>query len=633
MRAEASPGAVVDGPGGEQTLQPTSPRRLPRRLLLWAACRHPFEVLVSIVSAAYVALALSPSSYALALRDIGVAGRHPYLGTPRPERWDEWAVLTPYVQATVRSGFSDVNTTSYYQESLRNLMHLPVMDWGFALRPLQWGYAILPPAWAFSLCWALAAWMFLVGWSLLLRRVGMRYSVAVAAVVALFLSGLTQAWWSGIAPLVAFVPWILLVAGWAGPLAVRLPLVAWLTGSWVVSAAYLPGLLHLGFLAAVVGAVFLLRRETLRSLLAVTAAAGVGGAVGVVYLMPVLRVLTETVYPGDRVVAGGGLSWAQWLSQIAPGGVSAGFDALLPGSLPERLAVGTLLPLLALALVDYRRVRAGASAVDLRRLVALLGAFGLVTLWQVTSWGGVPAAVLGWNRSSEQRSLLLSGTLLVLAAAWALSRLPLRLTTRRLVAFLLLQAGVAALPALLVARSPEVSLRHALSTTAALVGASVVLAIVASLVSHWTPRAALPAALVCAVLPTAALWATYNPVQDSRIIFTRHDTPVTRTLDAAADVRPDRAVAVPMSGAVANGLGFRSVYHVLPLPQLDDYRRMFPHVPEDELNRIFNRYSEAIPVEGRHPQLLGEGVVGLPLDVVLGFAALPPSQEDPPQPR
>lgn len=633
MPADASPASLVDRPQSERPRRPATRRG--RRPMLWlrsAVRLHPFEWLVTVASAVYVALALSPSSYALALRGLGVSGRHPYLGTPRFERWDEWAVLTPYVQATVRSGFADVNTTSYFQEPLRNLMHLPVMDWGFVLRPLQWGYAVLPPAWAFSLCWALCAWMFLVGWSLLLRRLGMRYVVAVAAVVALFFSPLTQAWWSGIAPLVAFVPWLLLVAAWSGPLAIRLPLAAWLTGSWVVSAAYLPGLLHLGFLAAVVGAVFLLRRETLRPLLAVSAAAVVGGAVGLIYLAPVLRVLTETVYPGQRVVAGGGLSWAQWLSQVAPGGTSAGFEALLPGGLPERLAIGTLLPVLALTLVDVRRVRSRVSAIDLRRLAAVLGAFALVTVWQVTSWGGVVGAVFGWNRSPEQRSLLLSGTLLVLAAAWALSRLPLRLSARRLVSFIVLQACVAALPALLVARGTDVSLRHALSTTAVLVGGGAVLAAAAALVGRWVPVTALPAALACAVVPTAVLWATYNPVQDSRVIFARHNTPVTRALDAAADVRPDHAVAVPMSGAVANGLGYRAVYHVLPLPQLDDFRRMFPQVPDEELNHIFNRYSESVPVDGARPQLLGDGVVGLPMEVVLDFAALPPTPADPLQP-
>jgi hypothetical protein len=178
-------------------------------------------------------------------------------------------VQTPYVQAIVRTGFADYNTTSFYGESFRNLMSLPVMDWGFIFRPLHWGYAVLPPA-----------------------------------SLAIFLAPFTQSWWTGLAPLCALFPWVLVVLHWRGSLLLRAPLIAWLVASWIVSAAYLPGLVLLSFVGVLVVAALMLRRETVQPLAVLGLASLLGVGVALLYLAPVLRILSATVYPGQRVVPG-----------------------------------------------------------------------------------------------------------------------------------------------------------------------------------------------------------------------------------------------------------------------------------------------------------------------------------------
>lgn len=616
--------SVVVDPGRARAVSPARHRavRVPsgptrRTRVATFVRRRPFELLVGLASTLYTALALSPSSYALAL---GAVGAHPsgspYLGTPRAERWDEWAVQTPYVQAVVRSGFADVDTTSFYRESFRNLVALPVMDAGFALRPLSWGYAVLPPAWAFSLCWALCAFGTLVGWHLLFERLGVRYLIAAAASLALFFSPFVQTWWTGLAPLLALFPWIVLVVGARGRLWWRVPVLAWLVASWVVSTAYLPGLVLLAFVGLVLVGGFLLRRSTVVATGVLALAALVGGGVGALYLRPVLGVLAHTSYPGGRVVAGGHLPAVEWLGQLAPFATTQGFRPLLTGYLPEAVALGSFLPLLALATTDLRRVRRECRRRELRPLAVVLGAFLLLTAWQLVPAAGSLGAVFGWNRSEEQRSLMAGGPLLLLAAAWAMSQLPQRAGARRVAGFAALAVVTALLGGVLLGMRTLPAVLGAARDGLVAAGVAVGLGLVVVLIGRRRPDLAVGLLALAVVVPTAAVWATYNPVQDSRAVFRPVDTPYTRTLDAAAARRPDHVIDAPGPGAVLTGLGYRSVFTVLPLPQLATFRALYPELPESELNRIFNRYVELVPVDESRPRLIHQGVVGLPRDVL-----------------
>ena len=623
--AEDVPGTAARS-GEEPDVRRGGGDRVRRRLRAAAVTvrRHPLEVLVGTVAVLSVALALSPSSYALALAEVGAhpAGS-PYLGTPRMERWDEWAVSTPLVQAVVRAGFGAVDPTSFYGESFRNLVSLPVMDWGYAFRPLHWGYAVLPPAWGFSFFWAAAAAATVVGWHRLLVRCGVRYPIAAAASIALFFSPFVQSWWTGLAPLLALFPWILLCVGGRGPVGPRAVLLAYLCASWVVSSAYLPGLVLLAFLGLVLVGAFLLDRSTRRTLPVLAGSAVVGGAVGVAYLWPVLRTLARTVYPGDRVVPGGALPAVQWLAQFVPLATTHGFGALLPGYLPETVAIGSFLPLLAIATTDLARVRRECSPRDLRPLVVLAAAFVVVSAWQVLAVAGPVGTLFGWDRAPEQRSLLVSGPLLLVGAAWALSRLPQRIDPRRVLVLGLLVAGATGLGALLLSAPGGPTLRTA-SRDGLLVGlvSVAVVAAGAGLASVPALRRRCGTGLVgglvalAAVVPVAAMWATYNPVQDSRAVFRPVDTPRTRGLDAAAARRPDGAVAEPFPGAVLHGLGYRSPLTALPLPQVATFRALYPELDDAAVNHLFNRYVELGISDRPEPVLVGDGVVLLPADVL-----------------
>jgi hypothetical protein len=595
-------------------------RRVGRRIVRLVRA-NPFETIVGVVYSVYFAFALSPSSYGLALGFLGVTDTGTLLGHPRVERWDEWAVQTPYVQALVRSGFGTHNVTSYYHESFRNLMSLPVMDWGFAFRPLHWGYAFLPAAWAFSLYWSLAAALTLVGWSVLLRRWGLRYGVAVACSLSIFFAPFTQTWWSAVAVLLALFPWILLAASSRIRRRYQVPLVAWLVACCVVSASYPPWLLMAAFVGLVTLLAFVVRRDQLGRLALVGVGGLVGLGIGFLYISPALRALSTTSYPGHRVVAGGGLPWGQWLSQFTPLGVTRGNTSTNGTIVPEAVAMGSFLPLLALSLVDYRRLRERVRWPELRPVVALGTGFALLSLWQLFSAFGPLGSLFGWNRAEVQRSLLGSGLLLIVLAGWVLSRFPLRLTVGRFAAAVAVLVGASALTA---THSGAPTFRYGIHDDLLAVAAVAVIGV--GLVwwrGRRRPGWTAGAVALAAMLPVACVWVLYNPVQEAQPIFRPIHTPVTAQLDHAASLRPDHVIASGLPGAVANGAGYRSVVQTLVLPDVAAFARLFPDLSPAQLNYLFNRYLDMHLIDGTQPRLDGEGVIGLPTSVIEQHATIP----------
>jgi hypothetical protein len=88
---------------------------------------------------------------AIAFQRMGVGKPGLYLGHARFLRTDEWAMWTPYIQATVNNGFHRFNLTSIYGEDLRNFNIVPLWDWGLIFKPEMWSFFVLDPAWAFSI--------------------------------------------------------------------------------------------------------------------------------------------------------------------------------------------------------------------------------------------------------------------------------------------------------------------------------------------------------------------------------------------------------------------------------------------------------------------------------------------------
>ncbi len=594
-----------------------------RRSIAWMwrlVASSPFETAVVTLAVVYVSLRLSGSSYALALRVLG-EDVTPAFGAPRPIRTDEWSVATPLFQSAVNNDFHETNATSFYGESLRSVIGLPLLNWGLVFKPLVWPFLLVSPALAYSFYWGANAALMLVGWSVLLRTFGFSRMVAGFTSALLFFSPFVQAW-STPGPQLALFPWIVLAivrTRSPGMLAVEL---AVLVPVWCISLFYLPGLPLLAFLAIALCVAF--RPEVFRVRRLVPALAGIAVGLGITfaYLAPVFRAFADSVYPGSRWVSGGDLSVWRVASQFLPGTTTELFDNLVAPNICEAATVATWVPLLAVFAVDWRQVRArhrddARLRADVRRIGILTSAWALLTLWQILPL--VPLSyLLGWGFAPEERTVFASGALLLVAAAYTIDRLPIRLSALRLAGFaaIVVLAWIAA--SLDLQPSNVLKLRDELLVLPLIVGVTG-LVLVRGPQSGHVARSVI---LATALLPTIVVWGAFNPVQDTRVIFRKPDTRVTRELDRLAATRADGAIAVAdIPDGILNGVGYRSVTHVLVTPDPELFRAYFPAMGEKEFNTIFNRFAHVSLTTRPRPYVVQNDVIAVPIRRMARYAA------------
>ena len=591
------------------------------RALGRAVARFPFETCVLLLATVYVACRLSPSSYALALEQLG-GPASPALGDPRPIRSDEWSILTPLFQVAVNNDFQETNQTSFYGETLRSFIGLPLLNWALIFKPLVLPFMVVPPAFAYSFFWAANAALMLIGWSLLLRALGFRRAMAGLASAIIYFSPFVQAWTSPW-PYLALFPWVLLaIVRIKSPVRLAVVLTV-LAPVWWLSLFYPPAYPPLLFLGIVLCAAFRPEVFAVRKVAGTLAGLVAGGAITVAYFAPVFDAYRHSVYPGDRWVRGGGLPEWQVISQFLPGTTTEHYTNLVNTNICEAATVATWLPLLVACTIDFAAVRArfGEDARirrDLRSLAVLAAAWILLTAWQVVPLPPL-SYVLGLGLSPEARTLFASGALLVVASAYALDRLPVKLTVGRLGAFaaLVVVAWLAASSAL----QPT----NALVFRDELYVLFPVVALVPIALVHRArgSDASRVAIFMAALIPTVVAWGLFNPVQRTTVMFRKPVTELTRDLDALAASRSDHAIAVEgVAGAVLNGVGYRSVAHVITVPEPGLFRPYFPDLDERTFNEIFNRYAQVSLTRRARPEAPGQDAVWLPIRRMSRYAAV-----------
>lgn len=585
----------------------------------------PFEIVVVGVALVYVGFQFSPSSYSLALAQLGESVS-PWVGVPQPIRSDEWAILTPLFQAAVNNDFHQVNETSFYGEDLLSIFGLPLFNWGLIFKPQLWLFFVVSASFAYSFYWASMAALMLVGWSVLLRTFGFSKTSAGLISTLLFFSPFVQAWWTIFHSQLAFFPWILLAIVGVKSSIRTVAALALLIPVWWISFFYVPGIPPLLFLGIVLCVAFHPEILTWRRITAVLGGGAVGVGITLLYFRPILSAYANSVFPGQRWVEGGALP--DWLaaSQFLPGTTTEGYTNLIGSNISEVSTVASWLPVLALCTIDVGAVRSGwsrnvALRRDLRRIGTLAIGWGVLTLWQVASLAGPLSYAFGFGLSPEQRTLFGSGAFLVIAAGYAIERLPIRLTARRLGFFSLvvvcgwLAASVQLQPSnVLVPRDELIVLVPIIALFPFLLVTPV----------SNTLNARRTTITVLAVVPVVAGWGLFNPVQRTDVIFEKPDTEVTRSLDALAQERGDHAIAAPgFSGGVLNGIGYRSVSHIIPTPSPHLFKKYFPTMDEGRFNTLFNRYENVGLADVDTPTLLTPDYIQLPLKTMSQYAASP----------
>jgi len=585
------------------------------RLDAWRVANLLAAVFLVVMGMVYVAgRTWSPSSYGHVLvHKLGYADSGPDWGRVRRVPTDEWAVVTPLTQATINNDFERINRTSLYGEDLRINFGLPIRDWGLIFKPTLWLYGWTNPAYAYSLHWFALSALFIVGYAWLFRWLGATPVVAFALAAGMYFTGFVQFWWVEKGPEFALFPWVIL------PFAARIPLVwkaalfYWAAVAWLLTNFYPPVQVSLAF----VGLVILLAREPAlfkpRPIAVLALAAALAAGTAALYLWDYLQATSTTLYPGGRRVSGGGvlfpfsLIFRFWLSWFWP---ALNFDrdyesligAIIDVNICELGTVGLYYSLLVMCFLDFSRWRQVWSHIEQRRVVAVLGiGLAMMLAWMalpLPSWVGAP---LLWNHVQPSR-MQYAGGLLLVCFLFVLARyLGLRVSPARLAIF----CAAILLGWWAWKYDPGKSHFEDLVILVFTLGAYAF--------ARHRPGAAHASLAIASLLAGVLLFGRFNPLQSAWPIFNRPPNEMTKAFDQIAANNGGVLAVTGLPGAVANGLGYRSLSHVTAVPQLDFWRKRFPDMPSAEFDTIFNRYSHIVPVEESAPRLIQADSVAVPV--------------------
>lgn len=567
--------------------------------------KHLLGFMLLLLGLIYVGNTWSPSSYGVVLERIGAKGDGLHFGTPRAIRSDEWSVVTPLTQATVRNGLQRFNSTSLYGEDLRINYGLPIADWGLLFKPTMWLYALVNAAYAYSFHWFAIFAIFIVGYGKLFRVVGATQPQSLLLALTLYFTGFSQFWWNEKGPIIALFAGAMAVLFIEAPIALRLVLFYWLAASWLVTDFYPPLVISLAF----AGAVFFLcyGREWWRPsrLAGLAVAAVLAAATAVLYLKDYLLNTLQTLYPGQRNFSGGAVTVERWLSLFFPASTfDRSYNTLIGANISEIGVAGTWFIVLCLCFLDYRNARPALAA----KRQWLPAAIFLAALVMVTAWMMLPVpAVLGklllWNHVQPERMVFAAGVLLVMFALTVVRVVGLTWSTSRALVFI----GVVIASWLLFKASKYGY--HPRYWNDLYIVPAVVLCILVQKVRRLHPLTSIAG---LAAAGGAVAFLPFNPVQSAWPIFNLPDTVVLQRLSQQAQANGGILAAEGFPGATLNGLGYRSASHVSPVPALALWRKCFANLPASAVDGIFNRYSHITLIESDTPTLLGPDNVGVP---------------------
>ena len=546
---------------------------------------------VLLTGSLYVGLRLSPSSYAIVLEQLGVADRGLRAGIPRVERGDEFAWQTPLLQMAVRNGFQRFDRTPPYFEDLRTLYALPILDWALIFKPQFWLFFVAPAATAYSFYHFLLIAMFVLGFTLLFIKLGGQNLDSLLIAVVLYFSSYMQYWWDGSSNFLwPFFPWIALAPLWNIHFGTRLLLFFWLLVCGLLTYFYPPNAIAAAFLAVVLWA--MIRPELLRwrRLLALALAAAASAVTVVVYLREPIARLADTVYPGHRVSAGGGVFFRWWLTQFLPTSQMNHHAPLAPApNICELSTVGSIYVLAILFFAPWPALITQCTKEERRRWAWLGGGLLATQAWMtmpVPQWVGYP---LLWHLVPPGRMVVAGGFLLLVSAFVIGQTRPIRITVVRALLF-----GFTLGLAWAVYKQPfGIGVREAYRDWVFIVPVAVAgtLQAVHTLSSRGANLTLLAAAGALAILS----FGTFNPIQSTTHIFVTHHTPVTADLDRRLQQERRGYLLLPWgtsffshAGLPLIALGYPSMAYATFDPAMDLWSKVYPDIPSDRLHQLFD---------------------------------------------
>jgi len=572
----------------------------------WLRADFVMGLFLLLAGCVYVGNAWSPSSYGHVLQIAGAKDTGVVWGEPRPIRSDEWSVTTPLTQATVNNGLQRFNSTSYYQEDLRSNYAMPIRDWGMLFKPAYWGYLFLPPASAFSLSYFVAMAIFLVGYAHLFGLLGIRSAHAYLLSASLYFCGIVQFFWNSSSSLFAFFPWIVVALASEQPNWRRWLVFYWVSVCWLIGNFYPPIFISLAFVALALLVACRPALLHLRSLLPILLLTVLACGTASLYLWDYLTLTINTLYPGQRTSVAGYYPRFILLTQLWPAEL---FDRNFKESVDftNVTGIGTVglystgAVLCFLQWTGWRKLFVEHK----RATLALTLAWCATLLWMVAPVPAWMGQFLLWNRVPPERMAYASGLLLVLLVLHMVRVLGVHINWRKMLGYIALWV-IGGLLFEYWTRPLAGTWQHAIDWL-----------VVPLMVGGWRVGKRFGVSdtttlLIVSTLCGAAVFGRFNPVQSAKPIFDRLPNPLTLTL--SANLNPDGVLAVQregLIGATFNGMGFKSVSHLVITPPMALWEGKFgPLSPEEKF--VFNRYAHVRTVVQSRPIQIANDQVGVP---------------------
>ncbi len=586
-------------------------------------------LIIGLVGVIYVFIGLTPSHYSVALQNFGIDAK-PLFGKARPIRSDEWAVLTPYFQIAVLGKGSLNDVVSPYNESLKAVWPLPILDWSLVFKPQLWGFWIFPPATAYSIYFASLWISCIIGYAILARMLGAGIFISSLGAVALYSSHFTQVWWTSHGATFAFAPWPLVIYLSNISSYKKLLALYWAIGAWIFSDFYPAFIIPGGFALLLLLLVFRREKVTLKALFIALVALTAAGATIYLYYGEIITIMRATEYPGQRVASGGGVSFSRLVAHVFPFFTTTQFTAFLPNSNECEVAVvSTLLPLLLLcfgklsSIIDYIKKNATNSIIAAIGLLMMLcwmalpvpAEFGRFLLWTnvpgtrmvwgfglfITIYLVVIASNIDFSFSMKRFSIFC----VVLLSGWFISKVGFAHTSS------------------VYEITPMKALKRSWFDWIAVIPFGII-SLLLRRNEKWAkrPEAAL---FVGAAFVGLITFGTFNPLQQAYPIFNLPKSEFLTKLRLDADNNPNGWVVIPgMYGATINGAGIPAINHVLLSPQQKFFKRFFGNLDSVTFNHAFNRYEHVVPKEGLdQPHVPQNDVVLVPIKPFIRFEGKP----------
>lgn len=305
-------------------------------------------LVTAVLSTIWLAIGVYQSHYLSALHLLGDYHASDLIGSPKAGRGDEWSTYLPMLKQAYLEGFPEHSTLPPYHELLNWFISLPHKNLSLLFLPNQLAWFVFPGWFALSFQGLYYNLLFLASGILLLKNLGVRPNIAIGATLMLLFSQFYQMWWTSNFPALGAV--LLPFAVFTSNIRWKFKgvLLFWAFAHLIFGEFYPPF-----YIAAAYGLLPLLfaanpKWFNVKGIVISTVAAIAAVAAYLAINHQFFFDVANTSYPGHRISLGGGVNWLEVASLIMPNLPNTKYGASWNG-LYESAAAASALPLLVIA--------------------------------------------------------------------------------------------------------------------------------------------------------------------------------------------------------------------------------------------------------------------------------------------